>query len=60
LRIPEDSRQLAKAIATLPIAEVQPDGWQKSAHAELRRFLIREIESHAERRLLTAEMLEAL
>jgi hypothetical protein len=60
VRIPEDSRQLARDMATLPVAQVQPEGWEKGAHAELRRFLIREIELHAERRLLTPAMLEAL
>jgi len=60
LRVSADSLALAREIAAKPIGEVQPTGWEKSANLDLRRFLIREIELHAERRLLTVPLLEAL
>lgn len=60
LRVSESSVAMAREIATKPISEVMPLGWEKTAHADLRRFLIREIELHAERRLLTVPLLEAL
>jgi DNA repair protein RecO (recombination protein O) len=60
LRVSEASVAMAREIATKPINEVLPQGWEKTAHADLRRFLIREIELHTERRLLTVPLLEAL
>jgi len=60
LRVSDASVAMAKEIAAKPISEVSPQGWEKSAHSDLRRFLIREIELHAERRLLTVPLLEAL
>lgn len=60
LQLSEPSMLLAREIASKPIGEIQPEGWEKSAHLDLRRFLIREIEAHAERRLLTVPLLEAL
>lgn len=60
LRVSEASANLAREIAARPIGDVMPQGWEKSAHSDLRHFLIREIELHAERRLLTVPLLEAL
>ncbi len=60
LRVSEESQLLAREMASKPVGEVSPEGWEKSAHLDLRRFLIREIELHAERRLLTVPLLDAL
>lgn len=60
LRVSESSLALAREIASKPIGELLPQGWEKTAYLDLRRFLIREIEHHAERRLLTVPLLEAL
>ena len=60
LRVSEDSIALARDMATQPVEAVRPGIWEKAANADLRRFLIREIELHAERRLHTAPLLEAL
>lgn len=60
LRVSEESQALAREIAARPIGEVRPGTWEKSQNADLRRFLMREIESHAERRLYTVPLLEAL
>ena len=60
LRMSEDSIALAREIATQPVEAVRPGIWEKGANADLRRFLIREIELHAEKRLYTAPLVEAL
>lgn len=48
-----ESRQLAGEILRKPIADVTP-----GAAADLRRFLVQQIEAHVERKLVTAPMLE--
>ncbi|MCC7340043.1 MAG: DNA repair protein RecO [Bryobacterales bacterium] len=60
LRVSEDSISLAKEMANRPVEAVRPGPWGKGANADLRRFLIHEIEMHAEKRLLTAPLVEAL
>jgi DNA repair protein RecO (recombination protein O) len=60
LQVSEDSLSLAREMATQPIERVRPGTWGKAANADLRRFLIREIELHAEKRLCTPPLLEAL
>jgi DNA repair protein RecO (recombination protein O) len=37
-----------------------PRTWTKETAADLRRFLVREIENHIEHRLVTVPILEAL
>lgn len=59
-RVSEASLALAQEIASKPIGDVLPEGWEKATHLDLRRVLIREIEHHAERRLLTVPLIEAL
>ena len=56
----EDSVALAREMAAQPVEAVRPEAWVSGANADLRRFLIHEIEMHAERRLLTAPLVEAL
>ena len=60
LRVSEDSVALAREMAAQPVEAVRPEAWVSGANADLRRFLIHEIEMHAERRLLTAPLVEAL
>lgn len=60
LRVSEPSRRLALEISSRPIAELAGLDWSKSAAADLRRALYREIEYHVERKLLTVPLMEAL
>src|SRR5947207_2632168 len=53
-----ESRGLAGEILRRPVAELSVTNWGQSTAADLRRFLVQRIESHAERRLLTARILE--
>ncbi|MBI1896956.1 MAG: DNA repair protein RecO [Acidobacteria bacterium] len=55
-----ESNQVADEMLRTPIAQLTPRPWSKSTAAGLRRDLYRAIESHAERRLITAPLLEAL
>ena len=48
---------LAKSLDTAQLGEA---GWTQSTAADLRRFLVQQMESHGERRLITAPMLEGL
>lgn len=60
LRVSVSSQALAAELAVQPISSAGPATWTKSTAADLRRFLIREIESHIERKLATVPLLEAL
>ena len=60
LRVSQESRALAKEILTTPIAQLSARDWSKSTGSDLRRFLVREVEEHVERKLLTVPLLEAL
>jgi DNA repair protein RecO (recombination protein O) len=60
LRISEESRNLAAEIANTPVSSLASRPWPKSTGSDLRKALIREIELHIERRLVTAPVLEAL
>jgi hypothetical protein len=42
-----------------PVGELTPGDWQRETAADLRQFLVRQIEHHIERRLVTAPALEA-
>ena len=60
LRVSADSRALAHEILIKPIAEIGAREWSKSTASDLRRFLVRQIEEHVERKLLTVPLLESL
>ena len=60
LRVSASSLLLADRLATTPIGQLTSSAWNKETGADLRRYLCRQIESHIERRLLTAPLLEAL
>jgi len=53
------SRVIAAEMLRTPIAETSTARWQQETAADLRRFLVQQIENHIERRLLTAPVLEA-
>ncbi len=52
------SRAIAADMLRKPVAELSAVKWSQGTAADLRRFLVQQIESHAERRLATAAMLE--
>ncbi len=53
-----ESRAIAAAMLRAPVTRVEAAGWSQSKAADLRRFLVQQIESHAERKLVVAAMLE--
>jgi hypothetical protein len=55
-----ESREIAGQILRRPVAQVGEANWAQSTAADLRRFLVQQMECHAERRLVTAPMLEGL
>jgi len=52
------SRSLAGAMLRCPVSQFPASAWAGETAADLRRFLVQQIETHAERRLVTASMLE--
>ena len=54
-----ESRRIATEMLRLPVAGLSKTDWSQSTAADLRRFLVQQIESHVERRLVTVPMLEA-
>ena len=60
LRLSEESRALAEAMARTPVAGFAALEWTRETAADLRRQLAREIEHHIERRLATLPLMEAL
>jgi DNA repair protein RecO (recombination protein O) len=53
-----ESRALAGEMLRTPIAQLSIPKWGPTTAADLRRFLVQQIESHVERRLVTAPLLE--
>ena len=60
LRVSPESRAIAHEMLIKPVAQLDARHWSKDTCADLRRYLLRLIEEHVERRLLTPSMLEAL
>ena len=60
LKVSEDSSNMAHEIARKPIAEVAQAEWTRARCADMRRQLVRAIESQIERRLITAPLIESL
>ncbi len=58
LDVVEDSRLLAEEMLHSPIGRLTPRDWGPETAADLRRFLVRRIEEHIERKLVTAPLLE--
>jgi DNA repair protein RecO (recombination protein O) len=53
------SRDIAEEMLRTPVGQLTYNGWQRETAADLRHFLVRQIEHHIERRLITAPALEA-
>jgi len=53
-----ESRALAAEMLCTPVGRLSRTGWDQSTAADLRRFLVQQIESHVERKLVTVPMLE--
>jgi DNA repair protein RecO (recombination protein O) len=60
LRVGMESRAIAEEMLSTHISKMAQREWNKSTAADLRHFLIRRIEEHVERRLITVPILEAL
>ncbi len=60
LRVSQQSRTIATEMLQTPIGQLGARNWSKTTASDLRRFLVREIEQHLERKLLSVPMLEAL
>jgi DNA repair protein RecO (recombination protein O) len=56
----EASRSIASEMLRAHVGELPQRTWNKETAADLRRFLIRQMEEHAERRFVTPGVLEAL
>jgi DNA repair protein RecO (recombination protein O) len=59
-QISESSRELASSMLRNHIADLPARTWNKDTALDLRRFLIRQMEEHVERRFLTPAQLEGL
>jgi DNA repair protein RecO (recombination protein O) len=55
----QDSRAIAGQILRQPVTQLATVSWVRDTAADLRRFLVQQIESHAERRLITVPILES-
>jgi DNA repair protein RecO (recombination protein O) len=53
------SRVIAEEMLRLPVTQLSQTVWSQNTAADLRRFLIQQIESHADRRLVTAPLFNA-
>jgi DNA repair protein RecO (recombination protein O) len=53
-----ESRTMAAEMLRRPVTGLSTSHWTQSTAADLRRFLVQQIESHTERRLRTAPLLE--
>jgi DNA repair protein RecO (recombination protein O) len=53
-----ESRAIAGEILRQPVAQLATVNWNRETAADLRRFLVQQMEAHAERRLVTIPMLE--
>jgi DNA repair protein RecO (recombination protein O) len=60
LLVSGESRQLALEMMHTPIGQLSERKWTSATAADLRRFLIRNIQDHIERRVQSAALLETL
>lgn len=60
LKLRAESVAIAEEMLRVSVGKMDERDWTKATASDLRRALDREIEAHAERRLLTAPMLESL
>jgi len=54
-----ESRAIAEEMLRKPVAQIDQTDWSRETCADLRRFLVQQIERHIERKLMTAPVLEA-
>jgi DNA repair protein RecO (recombination protein O) len=54
-----ESRRTAAEMLRRPVTQLTTPHWSQSTAADLRRFLVQQIEAHVERKLVTAPMLES-
>jgi len=54
-----ESRAVAEEMLRKPVAQIGPVGWSRETCADLRRFLVQQMEQHIERKLITPPVLEA-
>jgi DNA repair protein RecO (recombination protein O) len=54
-----ESRVMVEEMLRKPVAQIGQTGWPRETCADLRRFLVQQIERHIERKLLTPPVLEA-
>jgi DNA repair protein RecO (recombination protein O) len=60
LRVSSESRRLAEEIMRIPIGQLSEREWSASTAADLRRFLVRNIQNQIERKIYSAALLETL
>lgn len=60
LKVSQESRAIAMEMLKTPIGSLGARAWSGKTASDLRRFLVRQMEEHVERKLLSAPMLEAL
>ena len=60
LRVASESRAIAEEMLRTPIAQLPEREWSRARAADLRRFLVRAIEEHVERKLVTVPVLETI
>lgn len=53
-----ESRSIAAEMLRAPVSRLSRSRWAQDTAADLRRFLVQQIESHVERRLITAPLLD--
>jgi DNA repair protein RecO (recombination protein O) len=59
LNVAVESMEIAEEMLYTPVARLAERTWTRETAADLRRLLVRSIEEHIERRLVTAPLLEA-
>jgi DNA repair protein RecO (recombination protein O) len=60
MRIGGESRAVAEEMLRTPIAQLAEREWSRATAADMRRALVRAIEEHIERRLVTVPLLETV
>lgn len=60
LHVSEEARRLAEEMFERPVSRLEPRIWSRATAGDLRRLLVRSVEEHIERRLVTVPQLEAL
>lgn len=60
LRASPESLEIAEEMLRTPVGQLTERNWDKQTAADLRRFLVRVIEEHLERKLVTVPLLESL